>query len=133
MATERFYHNRGTVKDPAGCLLTIKIEMVTLALDPLNGTSVTIKVLRKWRDRGIEEVMMKTGLTSAQSLCEFLLQKARRLHQNWCHKPVFAVMEYDSSSQIIPHCTISPRFIDELFISVQYLKIIPISIKIHIR
>lgn len=27
---------------------------------------------------GIEEVMMKTGLTSAQSLCEFLLQKASR-------------------------------------------------------
>lgn len=116
------------------CLFTMKIEMVTLALDPLNGTSVSIKVFRKWRDWGIEEVMMKTGLTSAQSLCEFLLQKARRLHQN--SRCVTCISDccdgiWWKSSQIIPHChLISKIYRWIVHFCVQYLKIIPITIKI---
>ena len=84
---------------------------------------------------GIEEVMMKTGLTSAQSLCEFLLQKARfgskfTAVTSMCRRDGIWIIP--KSSQI-RQCT-SPRFIDELFIYSCWIspKIIPISFKIHI-
>ena len=58
----------------------MKLEMVNPSFRPIWGQEPSRSgKVERWteNDQGIEEVMMKTGLTSAQSLCEFLLQKAR--------------------------------------------------------